>query len=61
MEKIKKEKIKKYLLKNQKIIFTLFFGSTVSGGMHQLSDIDIGIYFKEKMDILELGEITAEL
>lgn len=61
MGKYGKHKIKNYLIKNNKILFALFFGSVVSGKINNLSDIDIGLYFKEKIDILEIGNIVAEL
>jgi len=55
------EDIRENLIQNESILFALLFGSSVSGNMHDLSDIDIGIYFKQDISALEIGKIIAEL
>ena len=56
-----KREIKNYLSREKNIIFSLIFGSQVAGKANQLSDIDIGIYSKTEMELLEMGRIIFDL
>ncbi|MCK4763679.1 MAG: nucleotidyltransferase domain-containing protein [Candidatus Aminicenantes bacterium] len=55
------QKITALLKKFDCIVFALIFGSTATGKIHRLSDVDIGIYAKNEIPLLELGKITSEL
>ena len=61
MNKSIKTKIRSLLEKNDKIVFALFFGSVATGRENKLSDVDIGIYFNQNVELLEIGKISAEL
>jgi len=41
--------------------FVLLFGSAATNTMHEMSDIDIGIFTTEKIPLKEIGYITAIL
>ncbi len=41
--------------------FVLLFGSYASQTPHELSDVDIGIYAKDSLELKELGFISATL
>ena len=43
------------------IEFALLFGSFVTGEQHQLSDIDIGVYFKKEPDLMQVLALVDEL
>jgi len=49
------------LSRYEKIVFALLFGSQCSGNLRFDSDVDVAIYFKNTPDLLELGEIIAQL
>ncbi len=53
--------IKKYLKQYDFIIFALIFGSYVTGDHKDKSDLDIGIYSKECIDLLQLGKIITDM
>ncbi|MEJ5350913.1 MAG: nucleotidyltransferase domain-containing protein [Melioribacteraceae bacterium] len=55
------KEIKNYLEENDNIIFAIFFGSYVQNNSVYYNDIDIGIYTKKSLSLLELGEIIAHL
>lgn len=56
-----KEGIKNFLMSEENVVFALIFGSTVTGHANQLSDLDIGIYLKNKIDLPEIGRIISEI
>lgn len=50
------------LLSAQEFIeFAILFGSVARGESGPLSDVDIGIYVSRPLDLLEIGQLTAEL
>ncbi|MDW8392495.1 MAG: nucleotidyltransferase domain-containing protein, partial [Oscillochloridaceae bacterium] len=50
------------LLSAQEFIeFAILFGSIARGGAGPLSDVDIGIYVSRPLDLLEIGQLVAEL
>lgn len=53
--------IKKYLEQYDFIVFALIFGSYASHKISSKSDLDIGIYNKESMDLLLLGRMITDL
>jgi len=53
--------IKDLLINKENIIFALVFGSSISGKDNQLSDIDIGIFCKNKFELIELGKVISAL
>jgi len=48
------------LTKHDNIVFAYLFGSFVNAPDKVNSDIDIGIYFKDSIDLLYLGKIIGE-
>jgi len=54
------KKLKAYFEQNQ-YAFVLLFGSYSDGKENSMSDIDIGIYFKGKVDLKQAGFDTAML
>lgn len=56
-----KDKIKNILKKKNNIVFALLFGSQITGKTLPFSDIDLGIYFDNKVNLLEIGRIISEL
>ncbi|BAL81652.1 type VII toxin-antitoxin system MntA family adenylyltransferase antitoxin [Caldisericum exile] len=59
MEEIKK--ITKILLKKRFITFAILFGSFATHKAKETSDIDLGIFLKKNLTILDLGELVSEL
>jgi len=55
------ERLKKYFEKRDMYAFVLLFGSTARGAQHSMSDVDIGVYFEDKENILEIGYDVAQL
>ena len=55
------EGIKNFLISERNVVFALIFGSKVTGYANQLSDLDIGIYLKNKIDLPEIGRIISEI
>ena len=53
--------IKKYLESYDFLIFTLIFGSYASQTAGSKSDLDIGIYSNESLDLLLLGRMITDL
>lgn len=49
------------LTKHDNIVFAYLFGSFVNAPDKVNSDIDIGIYFKDSIDLLYLGKIIGEI
>lgn len=50
------------LLSAQEFIeFAILFGSVARGESGLLSDVDIGIYVSRPLDLLEIGQLTAEM
>jgi predicted nucleotidyltransferase len=47
--------------KDSRYEFVLLFGSYSSNTQNELSDIDIGIFFKDKIDYMDLGYQSAKL
>lgn len=47
--------------RNQSFTFVLLFGSYANGTQSEMSDIDIGLFFSEEVDYMELGYHTAKL
>lgn len=54
------EKLKKYF-KDVDVEFVVLFGSFASSKQHTMSDVDVGIYSKSELDLLELGLIISDL
>jgi len=54
-------KIRSFILTKEYIEFAFSFGSSISGKFNSLSDVDIGIYFNKKIDLLEIGGIVSDL
>jgi predicted nucleotidyltransferase len=62
MDKIKiTVNIKSVLEDNNNIVFAFLFGSIVRNKMHYSSDIDIGIYFKNKPALFEIGNLNLKI
>ena len=59
MEEIKK--ITKFLKSRNFIIFALLFGSFSLGKATDMSDIDLAIYLKEDIPIIEYGNLISQL
>ncbi len=55
------EKCKNVLMKYENILFAYIFGSYAKGNMRADSDVDIGIYLKEEMNIEEYLKIRMDL
>jgi len=55
------EEIKNYLENYENILFAILFGSYASGKINSKSDLDIGIYFNQKINLLKLGKIITDL
>ena len=55
------EKCKNVLMKYENILFAYIFGSYAKGNMRADSDLDIGIYLKEEMNIEEYLKIRMDL
>ena len=53
--------IKSYLMKDNNIIFALLFGSLNNSIERKMSDIDIGIFYKKEIELLDLGKIIFDL
>jgi len=47
--------------KDSRYEFVLLFGSYSSNTQNELSDVDIGIFFKDKIDYMDLGYQSAKL
>ncbi len=61
MNDLFKKKICTYLFQNPSIPFALLFGSSVKGTEHELSDIDVGVYFTEPVSFYEFGNLVCDL
>lgn len=55
------QKLKIFLESESNIIFTLIFGSVATGNLTKESDIDIGIYFKQPPEGLDLLNLINRL
>lgn len=55
------KKCKDVLIECEDILFAYIFGSYVAGNMRKDSDIDIGIYLKEKMSIEKYLKLKMDL
>lgn len=55
------ENIKKYLEQYENISFAVIYGSYASGNTNCKSDLDIGIYTNQEIDLLKLGTIITNL
>ena len=55
------DKMTELLKEDENILFALVFGSGAKGKMTALSDIDIGIFTKNEMDLLEMGRLLSAL
>jgi len=53
--------LKNLLQKNTNIIFALVFGSYATNTSTILSDVDIAIYTKRDLDILEFGMLISDI
>ena len=51
----------KDFFKDSRYAFVLLFGSYVSGKQSDLSDIDIGLYYPDEVDYMDLGYQSAIL
>ncbi|WP_292655802.1 nucleotidyltransferase domain-containing protein [Nitratifractor sp.] len=58
---MREEKITEVLKQEKCIDFALLFGSSAKGSTHPMSDIDIALYLREPMSLLEEGALIAEL
>ncbi|MDZ7721925.1 MAG: nucleotidyltransferase domain-containing protein [candidate division KSB1 bacterium] len=56
-----KNKITSHLQSNENIIFAVTFGSFNSPTFGELSDIDIGIFCRKKLELLEWGGLISQL
>jgi len=54
-------RITDYLKSLDSIEFAILFGSFSGRRNTQLSDIDLGLFFSEEIELLELGNIISEL
>lgn len=54
------EEIKRYF-ENRDVEFIVLFGSFANATQNSMSDIDIGIYLKKELNLLELGLIISDL
>jgi uncharacterized protein len=57
----KEVELKNYFASQGDIEFALLFGSTASGRVSAISDIDVGVYFRDRKDKLEIGERQIEI
>ena len=55
------EEIKNYLENYENILFAILFGSYASGKTNSKSDLDIGIYSDQEINLLKLGKIITDL
>lgn len=55
------DEISNVLKGDNNIVFALVFGSQANGQANQLSDVDIGIFTKDDIPILRLGQIVSAL
>ncbi len=55
------DKISDILKQDNNILFAVLFGSYAKGNPSALSDVDIGIYTKNEISLLEIGEIVSNL
>lgn len=55
------EQLKNYFAASTHYSFVLLFGSNANESAHKLSDIDIGLFFKDEVDYIQLGFDSAKL
>lgn len=55
------DKLSEYLEAVDNILFALVFGSAAGGKTTALSDVDIGIYTKNEIPLLEMGRLIVGL
>ena len=55
------ELIKEYLSTHPDVIFAVIFGSFAEGRQTKVSDIDIGVYTNRELELLELGQLVADI
>jgi len=60
-DRINKEKISGILKQTQNILFAYLFGSHAKNKSRFGSDLDIALYFKHELQLLEIGKIVNEL
>jgi predicted nucleotidyltransferase len=53
--------LRDYLTSRNDVRFALLFGSAAAGTLMPMSDVDIGIYFSQPPQLLELGAITNRI
>lgn len=58
---MKLEEINNYFQKYDDVLFALLFGSFAAGSSTSKSDIDIGIYTKDGIDLLRFGRMITDL
>lgn len=56
-----KQNIARALEIRENVSFSFFIGSVTTNRMHLESDIDIAVYFDNEPELLEIGELVAEL
>ncbi len=55
------EQLKTILSDDENIVFALLFGSYANNSMHAMSDVDIGIYTKTEIDLIQTGYLISTL
>ncbi len=55
------ERVGDFLKGDDNILFAVVFGSAATGITTKLSDVDIGIYTRDEMPLLEMGRIVVGL
>lgn len=55
------ERLKEKLIRDPNVLFALLFGSRATGRRKPLSDVDVGIYFREPLSGLVFLEFVHEL
>ncbi|RME65898.1 MAG: nucleotidyltransferase domain-containing protein [Nitrospirae bacterium] len=53
--------LKEILSEKPEVVFGILFGSLVTGGSHNLSDLDIGVYFAKEVELIELGGLVSSI
>ena len=55
------ELIRKYFSTHPDVIFAVIFGSFAEGRQTKVSDIDIGVYTNRELQLLEIGQLVADI
>lgn len=59
--KTKEKKLRDYFAEQDDVEFAILFGSAASGRTTPMSDIDVGVFFKDGLEALNLGERQIDI